>query len=120
MNTSKHHGQLIEKIIRRNGHSITDIARLTNVNRRSVYNWFNKARLKPRTIKCIGEAISYDFTGIFPEFKEDISTEAVSLTNVKKSKSLDTEAYDWKDKYIELLEKHAELLSQIGDKPIMS
>jgi hypothetical protein len=118
MNTNKHHGQLIEKIIRRNGHSITDIARLTNVNRRSVYNWFNKARLKPRTIKCIGEAIRYDFTAIFPEFKEDIDTPEVFFTEIRTNKGLDTEAYDWKDKYIELLEKHAELLSQIGDKSL--
>jgi len=116
MNTNKHHGQLIEKIIRRNGHSITDIARLTNVNRRSVYNWFNKARLKPRTIKSIGEAIRYDFTGIFPEFKEDMDTEEMYFTEVKTNKGLDNEAHDWKDKYIELLEKHAELLSQIGDQ----
>ncbi|RZK23481.1 MAG: XRE family transcriptional regulator [Flavobacterium sp.] len=115
---NKHHGQLIEKIIRRNGHSITDVARLTNVNRRSVYNWFNKARLKPRTIKCIGEAIRYDFTGIFPEFKGDIAIEEFQLTETIKNKGLDNEAYDWKDKYIELLEKHAELLSHIGDKSI--
>ncbi|HEX8609433.1 MAG TPA: helix-turn-helix domain-containing protein, partial [Pedobacter sp.] len=70
---NKHHGQLIEKIIRRNGHSITDIARLTHVNRRSVYNWFNQARLKPRTISSIGDAIQYDFTGVFPEYKDEIS-----------------------------------------------
>jgi DNA invertase Pin-like site-specific DNA recombinase len=31
----------IIKIIRRNRHSKTDIARLTNVNRHSVYNWLN-------------------------------------------------------------------------------
>ena len=116
MNTNKHHGQLIEKIIRRNGHSITDIARLTNVNRRSVYNWFNKARLKPRTIKSIGDAIRYDFTGIFPEFKEDMDTAEKYFIEVKTNKGLDNEAHDWKDKYIELLEKHAELLSQIGDQ----
>lgn len=115
---SKHHGQLIEKIIRRNGHSITDIARLTNVNRRSVYNWFNKARLKPRTIKSIGEAIRYDFTGIFPEFRDDINTDEIYFKETKASQRLENETYDWKDKYIELLEKHSELLSQIGGKSI--
>lgn len=87
MNTNKHHGQLIEKIIRRNGHSITDIARLTNVNRRSVYNWFNKARLKPRTIKSIGEAIRYDFTGIFLSLKRTWIRKKCILRKSKQTKA---------------------------------
>lgn len=116
---NNHHGQLIEKIIRRNGHSITDIARLTKVNRRSVYNWFNKARLKPRTIKSIGEAIRYDFTALFPEFKDAIEIEEVSFVETKPTKLLGSESFDWKEKYIDLLEKHAELLAQIGNKSIV-
>jgi hypothetical protein len=112
----KHHGQLIEKIIRRDGHSITDIARLTNVNRRSVYNWFNKARLKPGTIKCIGQAIRYDFTGMFPELKEEIDTEEVYAADTKTNQGFEIESPDWKEKYIDLLEKHAQLLSQISSE----
>jgi hypothetical protein len=115
-----HHGQLIEKIIRRNGHSITDIARLTHVNRRSVYNWFNQARLKPRTIKSIGEAIQYDFAGIFPELEQEVRNEITSTPVISPSRALsyadnvDNGSYHWKDKYIDLLERHAKLLSQIG------
>jgi hypothetical protein len=114
---NKHQGQLIEKIIRRNGHSITDIARLTHVNRRSVYNWFNQPKLKARTIKSIGEAIQYDFTGIFPELIDEISSEISYLPQVVADRNLDNGdngSYHWKDKYIDLLERHAKLLSQIG------
>jgi transposase-like protein len=90
----KHHGQLIEKIIRRDGHSITDIARLTNVNRRSVYN-------------C---------TGMFPELKEEIDTEEVYVADTKTNQGSEVESPDWKEKYIDLLEKHAQLLSQISSE----
>jgi hypothetical protein len=113
MNT-KHHGQLIEKIVRSNGHSITDIARLTHVNRRSVYNWFNQAKLKPRTIRSIGDAIRYDFTGVFPEYREEINTRSMVVLPATASK-LDHDRNDWKDKYIELLERHAKLLKQLGE-----
>ncbi|MDB5019809.1 MAG: hypothetical protein JWQ28_936, partial [Pedobacter sp.] len=44
---SKHYGQILERAIRRNGNSISDVARLLNINRRSVYNWFNQAQLRP-------------------------------------------------------------------------
>jgi transposase-like protein len=43
---SQHHGQAVEKIIRRGGHSITKVARIMNVNRRSVYNWFDQVVLR--------------------------------------------------------------------------
>jgi hypothetical protein len=116
MNT-KHHGQLIEKIVRSNGHSITDIARLTHVNRRSVYNWFNQAKLKPRTIRSIGDAIRYDFTGVFPEYEEEINTRPamVLASTVSKRNHNHNDKNDWKDKYIELLERHAQLLKQLGE-----
>jgi predicted transcriptional regulator len=57
-----HHGETIEKVVRRNGHSITDVAKLTKVNRRSVYNWFNQPKLKPEIIYKIGCVINHDFS----------------------------------------------------------
>ncbi|RZM07874.1 MAG: hypothetical protein EOO88_51075 [Pedobacter sp.] len=116
MNT-KHHGQLIEKIVRSNGHSITDIARLTHVNRRSVYNWFNQAKLKPRTIRSIGDAIRYDFSGVFPEYMEEINTRSMVVlpATLSKAENNRNDRNDWKDKYIELLERHANLLKKLGE-----
>ncbi|HKG07027.1 MAG TPA: hypothetical protein VKB19_11240 [Pedobacter sp.] len=107
-----HHGQYIEKIIRRNGHSISDIARLTSVNRRSVYNWFNLPRLKPSTILAIGKAMKYDFSGAFPELALERENDGMPFSDtVDQDQKVLIQINYWKDKYIELLEKYAELLS---------
>lgn len=96
-----HHGQTIEKVIRRNGHSITDIARLTGVNRRSVYNWFSQQVLKPHIITNIGDVIGHDFNNDIP-----------GLNEIVFSQLEQTQKDDWKDKYIDLLEKYNVLLRQ--------
>lgn len=108
----EHHGQYIEKIIRRNGYSITDIARLARVNRRSVYNWFNLPRLRPNTIKIIGEAMQCDLSDAFPEIAEysDNNRDSADTMNCVEQKSYQQIDY-WKNKYIELLEKYTELLT---------
>lgn len=102
---SIHHGQMIEKVIRRNGHSITDIARLTNVNRRSVYNWFSSSILKPEIILNIGAVIDYDFSKDLP-----------NLGNDSNAKIPDAEEQNWKLKYIDLLEKYNALLQRCFDR----
>jgi hypothetical protein len=61
-----HYGQIVEQIIRRKGYSISELARLTKVNRRSVYNWFNQKQLKPEIIFRIGTVVNYDFSAEFP------------------------------------------------------
>ncbi|HKG05829.1 MAG TPA: helix-turn-helix transcriptional regulator [Pedobacter sp.] len=109
-----HHGQTIERIIRRNGYSITELARLTSVNRRSVYNWFNQRHLKPEIIYRIGAVINYDFSTIFPGIfmNEDFNpSEHNKLTEPESPVSRSQEDTIWKDKYIELLERYNELLS---------
>jgi len=104
-----HHGQTIERIIRRNGYSITELARLTNVNRRSVYNWFNQRYLKPEIIRRIGTVLNYDFSAEFPTlFLKDGNNKQHGTfpgTSVEE-----TANNYWKDKYIEVLEKYNELL----------
>jgi transposase-like protein len=50
----KHYGQIVELVIRKGGYSISEIARLTLINRKSVYNWFNQKYLKPEIIYRIG------------------------------------------------------------------
>lgn len=108
-----HHGQTIERIIRRNGYSITELARLTGVNRRSVYNWFNQRHLKPEVIYRIGVVINYDFSSLFPGLfpKDDfMQAQKMEIEQVGEINPLSKEDSSFKDKYIELLEKHNELL----------
>ena len=109
-----HQGHIIEKVIRRNGHSITDVARLAEVNRRSVYNWFNQRHLKQDVIIKIGRLIKHDFSLEFP----DLFTTSDFISQPKKSANLtisdlNKDVYGvnhWKDKYIDLLERYNSLI----------
>jgi transcriptional regulator with XRE-family HTH domain len=108
-----HHGQTIERIIRRNGFSITELARLTNVNRRSVYNWFNQRHLKPEIIYRIGAVINHDLSTVFPslyQYDEFIQQDFTASTEEAPAPELSVDGGVWKDKYIELLERHNQLL----------
>lgn len=118
----QHYGQIIEKVIRRNGYSISELARLTDVNRRSVYNWFNQKYLKPAIIHKIGIALKHDFSNEFPELfvkseqrgLSSTSDDAVFVEDEQDGR-MRTEQY-WKDKYIDLLEKHNQLLLAYVEK----
>lgn len=78
---ANHYGQIVEKVIRRDGHSISDVSRLMKVNRRSVYNWFNQPNLRPEIIYRIGRIIKHDFSVDLPHvFKsEDFAFENKSI-----------------------------------------
>lgn len=100
-----HHGEILEKVIRRTGPSLTDLAKLLNVNRRSTYNWFMQQRLKPEIILKIGRAIGHDFSVEFPGLftSDDFKVEPAEA---KREGSIDV----WKEKYIDLLERYNALL----------
>ncbi|WP_407425920.1 helix-turn-helix domain-containing protein [Arcticibacter sp.] len=118
----QHYGQIIEKVIRRNGYSISELARLTDVNRRSVYNWFNQKYLKPAIIHKIGMALKHDFSNEFPELFMKAEQRGVShlpddavYAEEEGEGRARSEQY-WKDKYIDLLEKHNQLLLAYVEK----
>ena len=106
-----HHGQTVERIIRRNGYSIAELARIIQVNRRSVYNWFNQRHLKPEIIFRIGSVLNHDFSSEFPSLF--VKGETIGKSTLHYTESADNAGMNdsnWKDKYIELLEKYNELL----------
>jgi len=118
-----HHGEIVEKVIRRKGYSISEIARFTKVNRRSVYYWFNQKYLKAEIIHKIGLCIKHDFSVEFPEIFTNNEFE-----NVKSFKYADnepdfqpdlTDENYWKDKYIEILEKYNEILLKNAEKNLL-
>jgi transcriptional regulator with XRE-family HTH domain len=117
----KHYGHIIERIIRRNGYSISELARLTNVNRRSIYNWFNQKSLKPEIIFRIGCALKHDFSEEFPElFTEDEFQKVITplKTTTDEEPSLEGSSTYWKDKYIKILEEYNRLLvNQVKQDP---
>jgi transcriptional regulator with XRE-family HTH domain len=113
---NKHYGQILERAIRRNGNSISDVARLLNINRRSVYNWFNQAQLRPEILYKIGHVINYDFSVDLPHlFTPEDFIKKPRLTINKQGELMEdtTNSYSWQQKYIDLLEKYNSLLSEI-------
>jgi hypothetical protein len=111
-----HQGKTIEQIIRRSGNSFTRVARLTKVSRRSVYNWFNQPKLNPQIIYKIGCVINHDFSIEFPDLfsPEDFkpADSATTPGTPPEKRSAEEEVSMWKDKYIELLERYNELLTE--------
>ena len=111
----KHYGEIIERTIRRNGYSISELARLMKVNRRSIYNWFNQPKFKPDIIFKIGCALKHDFSNEFPElFSSEEFTRAFNnskLTNTEFFTEEREKINYWKDKYINLLEDYNQILS---------
>lgn len=66
----RHHGQIVEYVIREKGHNISDLAKSLNVKRRTLYKWFNQPILGLDTITRIGNVITYNFEVEFPELFE--------------------------------------------------
>ncbi|MDB5060212.1 MAG: hypothetical protein JWP67_55 [Mucilaginibacter sp.] len=108
----KHYGQIVELVIRKKGYSISELARLSQINRKCVYNWFNQKYLKPEIIYSVGCIIHHDFSVEFPELftKEDFTRSSVIDSSGKLSIVGEINAINWKDKYIDLLEKYNNLL----------
>lgn len=111
----KHYGEIIERTIRRNGYSISELSRLMSVNRRSIYNWFNQPKFKTDIIFKIGCALKHDFSVEFPEL---FSSEEFQKAFSQKKFSAEANVVEemekvnyWKDKYINLLEDYTQALS---------
>jgi transcriptional regulator with XRE-family HTH domain len=109
---SSHRGQIVEKVIRRSGYSITRLAKKLGISRNTLYNRFENANLSYHFIMEIGSAIHYDFTVDFPTMKEEIE-----MMRDIPIRSIDRETLEiWRaeSKYILLLEKYTKLLSMLA------
>lgn len=112
----KHHGQIVEYRVRKNAYCISDLAKACNINRRSVYNWFNSKRLKEEIILRIGLTIKHDFSHEFPEFfhRDDFKSiyqmqdaPVIYISNFAQSQN-----DFWKEKYLRLLQEFNDLILQ--------
>jgi hypothetical protein len=123
---SQHQGQTVERLLRREGHSLSEVARLLNVNRRSLYNWFNQAVLKQEIIYKIGHVMMHDFSVEFPEhfkpadfvFKNKPSA---SLEDYKIKQPLQQASQEsplWRERYMELYPSYKILLDRVFKKNI--
>ncbi|TFF33289.1 hypothetical protein [Mucilaginibacter psychrotolerans] len=111
----KHNGQIVEYLVRKNAYSITDLAAELDVNRRSIYNYFQNQFLKSDVIFKIGKVIRHDFSKEFPEFfsADDFAPNYKQANHtVLKAISSDNLVGEeiWKNKYLALLEIYNEAL----------
>ena len=122
---NKHQGQIVEYIVRKNGYSLSDLAKELKVNRRSLYNWFNQAHLKPEMIYRIGCVIRHDFSKEFPELFTASEFDCIyapkKMDHPFVNNEMENAEHGWKDKYLKLLElvntellKNANLVSVSG------
>ncbi|MDB5000927.1 MAG: hypothetical protein JWR76_2004 [Mucilaginibacter sp.] len=111
---NKHQGQIVEYVVRKNGFSLSELAIALNINRRSLYNWFQAKELKKSIIHRIGCVLRHDFSKEFPELF--LSEDFNSIYEPKKYRPepaslINNDDEIWKHKYITLLEQYSQLLS---------
>lgn len=104
----KHKGQIVEKIVRRSGYSITKLAKKLQISRNTLYNRFANPNLGYSFIMDVGSIIHYDFTIDFPEIKVEADS-----AGERRMASMDKGAVELirvEGKYVMLLERYTKLL----------
>lgn len=109
-------GDVIERVVRTKI-GISELSRILNVSRTSIYNWFEHGHINLETICKIGQAINYDFSNEFPEefakSRNHALTDLVSNVGIKNENCEKSVNY-WMNKYISLLERCNDLLTEIA------
>ncbi|MCX2573133.1 helix-turn-helix domain-containing protein [Pedobacter sandarakinus] len=112
MTTQTKHGEILERIVRRDRMGISELSRKLNVSRRTIYNWFGQDRLSHEVIWQIGNLLGQDLSVSFPDVFPKGNSETENLVAAAGKQSNDsTSVYFWMNKYIHLLEKYNDLLS---------
>ena len=106
----KHNGIILEKMIRKSGFSVSEIAKRLNVSRRNMYHWFNKPDLSVDLIFTVSEMVEYDISRDLP--KEDLkSVKLSSQSHGNNTPQVDpSEVRVWMSKYADLLERYTLIL----------
>jgi transcriptional regulator with XRE-family HTH domain len=106
-------GQIVEKVVKLDRMSISEISRKLNVSRRTLYNWFETKNLSADIIEKIGLVIGHDFSEEFPDMFEEnknLRESDFNNTNQQTKENISDPIYYWMDKYIKLLERFNEVL----------
>ncbi|TWR28864.1 hypothetical protein FPZ43_11375 [Mucilaginibacter pallidiroseus] len=108
---AKHHGQILEFTLRKNNYNISDLAKSMNVNRRTLYNWFNQEVVKKDIVFRIGCIIRHDFSIQLPELFTENEFSLINMPKVARNISATEDG--WRSKYISLLYKYRNLLDEM-------
>ncbi|MBE9584616.1 hypothetical protein IM792_09180 [Mucilaginibacter sp. JRF] len=110
---NSHNGQLVEYAVRKRGISLTDLSIELGVNRRTIYNWFDTPFLKKNIIYRIGVAVNHDFSVEFPQYFASEMFSSDKIRTAQNNGIVSINQPDWKDKYIDLLEKYNQILASM-------
>ncbi|MCH2223623.1 MAG: helix-turn-helix domain-containing protein [Crocinitomicaceae bacterium] len=109
----QHKGEIIERCIRESGYSITKLAKRMGKSRRWVYQIFESSNVSIDYILDIGKIIHHDFSEDINELKSYSASLAnqMLMEPPQKFESDKEEVEFWKNKYLLILEKYNELLT---------
>jgi len=105
-----HRGQIVEKIVRKSGYSLTKLAEKLEISRNTLYNRFDNANLGYRFIMDVGNIIHYDFTLDFPEMKKEPSLMGDHSMLIPRREDKAADLWRIEGKYTHLLERYTKLL----------
>lgn len=106
--------EAVDKYCKKHGTPITRIAKKAGYDQSTIYRHFDKDDLSFSTIIKYGKAMEHDFSEEFPEMIEFFSFEKpeVKLNDSRMSNEECMEQLKhYQKKYIELLEKHNQMLT---------
>lgn len=109
-NRNIHRGEILEAIVKRSHLTITEIVKRAGYSRSSYYSHIENLQLPYDILEVYGRILNYDFTDHFPDM-----IKYVSFTTPKEEITLDRairERDQWKDKYVNLLEKYNSLVEE--------
>ena len=100
-------GQLLERVIRRKGLNISELATALGITRRTLYNWFKQEVIDEAIMERVSSVIVYDLTlnAPKPTIVQEVVVEPTQENPIEKD-----EAY-WQNRYIDLLERYSGLLA---------
>jgi len=101
-----HKGQVIKRVVKESGISITQLAAKLGKSRQWLYNVFDSDQVSFDAILEIGKVLHYDFSSDFKQLKKYVISEP---SNIAEEESVNY----WKQKYIDLLEEYNKLLKSI-------
>lgn len=108
--SQKHAGNIVESIIRKQGHNISKLAKYMKISRCTLYNWFEQDTLPFDILVRIGSYTNYDFSSDFPEVFRSSSYAKIEHHPLQNPSTENEKIDYWIRKYILLLEKYNECL----------
>ena len=114
-------GEIIKKLIKDSGLSVTEIARRMNVDRRTIYSYMKKDSLKSETLRQLSKACDKEANYLLRQMleedndidqnsiKEDPVIYKITPNHIKELDQLNKENKKLLRKLVELQEKHIKL-----------